>query len=64
MLRLASESEVDALNQKIGAGLIKNKAGRVLEKKIDGALVREDGEMAYLILDNLPILLVDESISI
>ena len=63
-LRLATESEVDALNKKIGSGSLKNKSGRVLDKRIDGALIRDDGEQAYLIVDKLPILLADEAVTI
>lgn len=63
-LRLATESEVDSLNKKIGSGAVKNKVGKVLEKRIDGALIREDGGQAYLIIDKLPILLADEAVAL
>jgi len=63
-LRLADQPLVDNLNGKIGSRLLKNRAGQVVKNKVDGALVREDSKVVYLIQNKLPILLVDEGVLI
>ena len=50
------------LNFSVEQGQLKNRAGLKVEKRLDGALVREDGTIAYPIVDQIPILLVDEGI--
>lgn len=55
---------IDALNKKIKDGLLKNKAGRVLSQHLSGVLMREDREVAYPILGDIPIMLVEESIAL
>lgn len=61
-LTQADASLVNRLNGAIARRELKNKAGRVLEAPFDGALVREDGQVAYPIVDNIPMLLVDEGV--
>lgn len=61
-LRLADQQLVSNLNGKIAAGLLKNRAGQGVKDKIDGALIREDAKVVYLIQNKLPILLVDEGV--
>jgi uncharacterized protein len=55
---------VSQLNHALGRGELKNQAGRVLSTPIEGALVREDKQVAYPIVDNIPMLVVDEGISL
>ena len=59
---LADQSVVNSLNAKIEAGELKNRAGEVVETKMDGGLVREDGAYLYRIEDGIPIMLIDEGI--
>ena len=61
-LRLADSELVERVNQGIESGKIKNKAGAKLERLLDGGLLREDGQLFYPVLDEIPILLVDEAI--
>ena len=61
---LAEQPLVDDLNKKIEAGEIKNRGGEVVENKMDGGLVREDGAYLYRIEDGIPIMLIDEAISL
>jgi uncharacterized protein YbaR (Trm112 family) len=61
-LKLAEPTLVETLNGKIASGSLKNRAGQVVKDKIDGALVREDSKVVYLIQNKLPILLVDEGV--
>jgi uncharacterized protein YbaR (Trm112 family) len=50
------------LNEAVAAGRLKNRAGQKVEKRLDGVLLRADGQVAYPIIDEIPILLVDEGI--
>lgn len=61
-LRLADAELVERVNHGIESGKIKNKAGTKLERLLDGGLLREDGRLFYPVLDEIPILLVDEAI--
>lgn len=61
-LKLAEPALIDRLNAVITAGKLKNRGGQFITEKIDGALVREDGQFAYPIRDDIPIMLIDESI--
>ena len=61
-LKLADGQLVTALNEQISTGTLKNRAGQVVKTKIDGALIREDAKVAYLIQNKLPILLIDEGV--
>jgi uncharacterized protein YbaR (Trm112 family) len=61
-LTLANAALVDRLNDSIRAGRLKNRCGRPVSDSLDGALVREDNAVAYPIIQDLPILLVDEGI--
>ena len=63
-LKQADQQLVQALNEKVSTGTLKNRAGQVVKEKIDGALIREDSKVVYLIQNKLPILLVDEGVLI
>ena len=59
---LAEEEFIAELNSRIARGEVKNRAGKTIEGKIDGGLVRADGAYLYPIQDEIPILLIDEAI--
>ena len=59
---LAEEELIAELNSRIARREIKNRAGKTVEGKIDGGLVRADGAYLYPIQDEIPILLIDEAI--
>ena len=61
-LSLASDELVTRLNRAIAAKMLKNRAGQTLEKNLNGALVREDNTLVYAIVDDIPMMLVDEAI--
>jgi uncharacterized protein YbaR (Trm112 family) len=58
----ASADLVARLNQAIAAGSLKNKSGEVVKEKMEGGLLRADGQVLYPIRDDIPIMLIDESI--
>jgi len=59
---LAEDALVEEINRRIEKGEVSNRGGKVVEKKIDGGLVREDGAYLYPIEDDIPIMLIDEAI--
>ena len=61
-VKLAEQSLVDELNARIERGEVKNRGGKKVEKPMDGALIREDGQYLYPIEDEIPIMLIDEAI--
>jgi uncharacterized protein YbaR (Trm112 family) len=59
------ETEMVArLNREIAAGRLRNQRGVTLVKPIDALLVREDGRLAYPVIDDIPILLADEAVEL
>jgi uncharacterized protein YbaR (Trm112 family) len=61
-LTTASSELVARVNRAIAAGRVTNKAGRRIEKAIDAGLVRLDQVVLYPIVDDIPMMLVDEAI--
>ncbi len=53
---------IDAINQKIDAGEIKNRGGELVKEKMDFGLIREDKKYLYPIREDIPIMLIDEAI--
>jgi len=63
-LRPAEASVLADLNEKIAAGTLRNRGGDKVEKQIDAGLVREDGRVLYIVDDDIPVMLVEESIEL
>jgi uncharacterized protein YbaR (Trm112 family) len=63
-LELASDDVVASLNEAIRAGRLKNRSGEAVARPLDGALVRQDRRVAYPIVDAIPVMLMDEAISL
>lgn len=61
-LSLADAALLEKLNAAIAGGGVKNVGGADVANAVEAALVREDGEVVYLIRDSIPVLLVDEGI--
>ena len=61
---LADSDLIERLNQRIEKGELKNRTGQTLEQKLDGGLVRADGAYLYPILDDIPVMLIDEGIAL
>ena len=41
---------------------MKNRGGKPVETRLDGGLIRDDGEYLYPVIDEIPVLLVEEAI--
>ncbi|MGA2032475.1 MAG: Trm112 family protein [Thermoguttaceae bacterium] len=61
-LRRANRECLDRLNRAIAAGRVTNQAGRPVTDRLQDGLVRTDGLVLYPIIDNIPVLLVEEGI--
>ena len=61
-LSVASDDVVSRVNAAVREGRIVNRAGKPLERTLDGGLVRSDGAVLYPIIDQIPILLRDDAI--
>lgn len=62
-LRLATDEEVARLNETIRSGGLRNQADEDVDTPVNGALVRADNEVVYLIRQDIPILIADQAIS-
>lgn len=63
-LTAADPALVDRLNAAIRAGQLRKRCGEKVELPVDGGLLRQDGAVLYPIVDGIPVLLMDESISL
>ena len=61
-VKLAGDDVVEKINDAIQSKRLKNRAGESVEEAIDAGLLREDGAYLYAIRDDIPIMLIDESI--
>jgi uncharacterized protein len=61
-LDIASKELIGKLNRAIAAGQLKNRAGQKIEKPLAGGLVRADRDVFYAVVDDIPMMLIDEGI--
>ena len=59
---LAGDDVVKRLNERIAKGELVNRGGEKVTEKIEAALVRSDGKVAYPVRDGIPIMLVEEAL--
>ncbi len=53
-------AKVALLNKAVSSGKLKNSGDKVVKERMDTALVREDGKIAYPVRNNIPIMLIHE----
>lgn len=63
-LQLAEPALLESVNQKIQAGQLQSRSGKIVTEKCDGGLVRADGKVLYPIRNNIPIMLISEGIAL
>lgn len=61
-LRSAEAALLERLNVSIREGSVSNRGGEPVSDPISEGLVREDGSVLYPVRDEIPIMLIDESI--
>lgn len=62
-LTLLPENQLIDLNRNISLGNVRNLAGRSVVGPLSAALVRQDGTRIFPVVEDIPVMLLDESIS-
>jgi len=63
-LHTAETAVLEPLNASIRSGSVKTRGGETVTDEILEGLVREDGAVLYPVRDDIPIMLIDESIQL
>lgn len=63
-LHAAELALLERLNASIREGSVKTRAGEAVSEEIVEGLVREDSSVLYPVRDDIPIMLIDESIQL
>ncbi|MFT5432053.1 MAG: hypothetical protein ACI9OJ_002751 [Myxococcota bacterium] len=63
-LTVAPDKRVAKLNASIAKGGVRTVGGKTVERAVAGGLLTEDGTILYPIVDDIPVLLVDEGITL
>ena len=63
-LKPAPAALVERLNARIARGVLKNRGGQLVQEALEGGLLREDGRFLYPIRHEIPVMLIDEAISL
>jgi uncharacterized protein YbaR (Trm112 family) len=58
----ADDQLLARLNSAIASRTLKNRAGQTLDRPLEAALVRADAVLAYPVIDDIPLMLVDKAI--
>ena len=61
-LTYADAELLGRLNAAIAGGKLKNRAGAMIVRPMEAALVRADSLLAYPVVDDIPLMLIDEAI--
>jgi uncharacterized protein len=61
-VRVAEAHELAALNAKIQAGGVKTRGGQPVADAVKEGLIRADGKYLYVVDNDIPVMLIDESI--
>lgn len=61
-LALADDALVEKLNAAIAGGALQDVGGGAVTEPVEGALLREDGEVLYLVRHKIPICMVDNGV--
>jgi uncharacterized protein len=61
---LAPDAVVEDLNRRIEAGTLRNRAGEPVREKLDAGLLRADGKVLYPVREDIPVMLIEEAISL
>jgi uncharacterized protein YbaR (Trm112 family) len=63
-VRMAPADLISRLNERIRAGQLRNRGGAAVAKELAEGLLREDGRVLYPVDDDIPVMLVEESIEV
>ncbi len=60
----APDDLIAKLNEQIRAGSLRNRGGEAVAGEIAEGLLREDGQILYVVDDGIPVMLIEESIEL
>lgn len=63
-VRLAEAATLQRLLQQARQGVLQNLQGSRVPPDFEALLVREDGKRGYLVRDGIPVMLIDEAVSL
>jgi uncharacterized protein YbaR (Trm112 family) len=63
-VRLATAAELDLLREAIGSGRAKRKDGKDASSTFEAAFIAQDGRVAYVVEDGIPVFLIEERLEI
>jgi uncharacterized protein len=63
-IALADAALLQRVNDQIAQGKVLNRARKPVKDKLEEALVREDGKVLYPVRQSVPVMLIDEAISV
>lgn len=61
-VKLVDDAMVGKINEAVAGKRLKYRNGDTVEEPIEGGLLREDGQYLYAIREDIPVMLIDESI--
>ena len=61
---LADAALLARVNERVRSGDLQNRGGDPVGAEVQAGLVREDGKILYLIEDDIPVMLIEESIEL
>ncbi|MCG8588842.1 MAG: hypothetical protein MJE66_06085 [Proteobacteria bacterium] len=61
---LAPPELIEQLNERIRAGTLRRRGGDSVDEPLVEGLVREDGKILYPVDDDIPVMLIEESIEL
>jgi uncharacterized protein len=63
-LHLADEHSLAKINQAIAAARARNRGGQIVAQPLQEGLIRQDNTLLYPVIDGIPVLSIDEAISL
>ena len=60
----ADDELLARINDQIKAGSLRNRGGDTVSNAISEGLLREDGQILYVVDDGIPVMLIEESIEL
>lgn len=63
LLRILTPEEVQKINERVAAGAVQFESGTQVRDPLQEGLITVDNARIYTVRDNIPVMLVDESIT-
>ena len=63
-LNILKKDQLTKINSAIEGGTLMNHGGILVVEQLDAALITDDGKRIYPVIDDIPVLLEEESISL